>query len=236
MLGDCCHMAGISQSETIYTSSSPHLVPRLLGACYRYHHIAFYDKLKNRRCHIHHFALTQFIGWYNSQTKLMAYSFKEKANSDIKFNNVTLESVETHKYLGLHLSRYLSSGEDIKGIIKSVSSMSDVLKRLKYDLDRTCIETNYFRFIRPRFIYAAQVRDNCNHRECDLLESVIFCMNSNWLRTIQVITYSTKEQTGKHLLNIGNQLNSNIVSQLSIHRHLYIFSHIPPTSDQIQHT
>ena len=65
------------------------------------------------------------------KTKLVTSSFKEKAYSDIKFNNATLASVETHTHLSLTLSINLSWTEHIKCTINSVSSTPDVLKGFK---------------------------------------------------------------------------------------------------------
>lgn len=106
-----------------------------------------------------------------AKTKLMTCSFKKKTYPNITFNNVILASVSSHKHLGLTLSKNLTWTDHIKDIIKSVSPMSDVLKKLKYDLDRKTIETTYFSFIRPKLEYGAQVWDNCGKRNSELLES-----------------------------------------------------------------
>jgi len=55
-------------------------------------------------------------------------------------------------------------------ILDSVASMSNVLKRLKYVIDRKSIETIYFSFIRPKLEYASHIWDNCSKRDSDLLE------------------------------------------------------------------
>ena len=49
--------------------------------------------------------------------------------------------------------------------------MSNVLKRLKYSLDRKTLETIYAAFIRPKLEYASHIWDNCNKKDADLLES-----------------------------------------------------------------
>ena len=48
--------------------------------------------------------------------------------------------------------------------------MSDVLKRLKYDLDRATLEKIYFSFMRPKLEYASQVWDNCSKKCSEKLE------------------------------------------------------------------
>ena len=50
--------------------------------------------------------------------------------------------------------------------------MSDVLKRLKYDLDRHSLERTYLSFIRPKLEYASNIWDNCSKHDCDRLENL----------------------------------------------------------------
>jgi hypothetical protein len=58
----------------------------------------------------------------------------------------------------------------IDNIISDSAKMSDVLKRLKYDLDRRTLEKNYFSFIRPKLEYASHIWDNCSKKDRDKLE------------------------------------------------------------------
>ena len=48
--------------------------------------------------------------------------------------------------------------------------MADVLKRLKYSLDRKTIETIYFSFIRPKLEYGSHIWDNCSKQDSESLE------------------------------------------------------------------
>lgn len=48
--------------------------------------------------------------------------------------------------------------------------MADVLKKLKYQVDRKSLETIYFTFIRPRLEYGCHIWDNCNNKDSELLE------------------------------------------------------------------
>ena len=106
------------------------------------------------------------------KTKLMTCSFKQTNATDIKFNNVQLESVKNQKHLGLILSHDLSWKNHIENIIQNVSPLINVLKKLKYDLDRKSLETSYFSFIRPKMEYGCQIWDNCSKRDSDLLENI----------------------------------------------------------------
>ncbi len=92
------------------------------------------------------------------KTKLLSCSFKKKIYPDIIFNDVVLQNVNNHKHLGLKFSENLGWSAHFDMILDSVSSMSDVLKKLKYEVDRKSLERTYFSFIRPKLEYA-----NCVH-------------------------------------------------------------------------
>ena len=105
-----------------------------------------------------------------SKTKLLTCSYRPKEHPDIKFAKVTLADVECHKHLGLTLSRNLSWTSHISNIIKSVAPMADVLKSLKYEIDRKSLETIYFSFIRSKLEYDAYIWDNCSKNDSEMLE------------------------------------------------------------------
>ena len=100
----------------------------------------------------------------------MNCSYKKKDHPDIQFNNVTLADVEHHKHLGLTLSSNLSWAAHVNNILSSVSPMADVLKHLKYSLDRKTIETIYFSFVRPKLEYGSHIWDNCSKQDSEALE------------------------------------------------------------------
>ena len=105
------------------------------------------------------------------KTKLLTCSFKKKPSHPIYFNDVQLQNVASHKHLGITFSSNLSWNVHIDALLKSVSPMSDVLKHLKYDLDRYSLERSYVSFIRPKLEYASVIWDNCNTLDSDRLEA-----------------------------------------------------------------
>jgi hypothetical protein len=105
-----------------------------------------------------------------AKTKLMTCSYRKKDHPPIRFNNVTLADVDHHKQLGLTLSSNLSWSTHINSILHSVSPMGDVLKRLKYNLDRKSVESIYFSFIRPKLEYGSHIWDNCSKQDAEALE------------------------------------------------------------------
>ena len=107
-----------------------------------------------------------------TKTKLMTASYRNIAHAPIRFNNTTLAEVNSHKHLGLVLSSNMTWTEHITHLIQSTSHMCDVMKHLKYQIDRKSLETIYHSFIRPKLEYASQVWDNCTKRDCDILENL----------------------------------------------------------------
>ena len=105
-----------------------------------------------------------------AKTKLMTCSFKKVDYQPVIFSTKQLTDVVNHKHLGLTLSNNLSWTAHIKNLLANVTSMSNVLKKLKYDIDRRSIETIYFTFIRPKLEYASHIWDNCANKDSELLE------------------------------------------------------------------
>jgi hypothetical protein len=105
-----------------------------------------------------------------NKTKLMTCSFRNNCHPEIKFDNVVLTETKSNKHLGLTFSSNLSWSEHISSVLKSVSPMADVLKKLKYNLDRDSLEKIYFSFIRPKLEYGCHIWDNCYNVDANLLE------------------------------------------------------------------
>ena len=59
--------------------------------------------------------------------------------------------MKTHKHLGLTLSSNLSWSSHIDSILNSVTPMADILKKLKYQVDKESLEKIYCSFIRPNW-------------------------------------------------------------------------------------
>ena len=104
------------------------------------------------------------------KTRLMTCSFRSIDHPDIVFNGVVLPEVDTHKHLGITLSSNLSWSSHIDIILGSVSPMADVLKKLKYSVDKESLEKIYFSFIRPKLEYGCHIWDNCDKGDKKKLE------------------------------------------------------------------
>jgi len=110
------------------------------------------------------------VNFSASKTKLMTCSFRNTNHPNIMFDNVLLTETKSNKHLGLTLCSNLNWSEHIRSILNSVSPMADVLKKLKYNLDRDSLEKIYFSFIRPKLEYGCHIWDNCFNIDANLLE------------------------------------------------------------------
>ena len=97
--------------------------------------------------------LCQLVNFSAEKTKLMTRSFQSIDHPDVIFDDVVLPETKTHKHLGLTLSSNLSWSSHIDSILNSVAPMADVLKKLKYQVDKESLEKIYFSFIRPKLEY-----------------------------------------------------------------------------------
>ena len=72
-----------------------------------------------------------------------------------------IKEVESHKHLGLILSNDCSWQKHIDYIKEKAWTRINIMRRLKYDIDRKSLETIYKSFIRPLPEYADVIGDNC---------------------------------------------------------------------------
>ena len=108
-----------------------------------------------------------------TKTKAMNVSFKQEQVGipPFVFNNTALEKVKKHKHLGITITSNLSWASHIDELLNHVSLMADVMRKLKYQIDRKSLETIYFSFMRPKLEYACHIWDNCSGKDADLLEN-----------------------------------------------------------------
>ena len=84
-------------------------------------------------------------------------------------NNEPINEVSCHKHLGIFLS---SDGTWHEHINNKAWSRINLIRKLKFLLDRKSLEITYFTFIRPLLEYADVVWDNCTLYEVNTLEKI----------------------------------------------------------------
>ena len=67
--------------------------------------------------------------------------------------NCKIAEVDYHKHLGIYFSSDCSWHEHISYIKEKAWSRINVMRKLKFNLDRKSLETIYFTFIRPILEY-----------------------------------------------------------------------------------
>lgn len=93
-------------------------------------------------------------------------------NFQLKFDNTSLNLVETHRHLGVNLSSNNKWGSHINCIIDSASKQLSYLRKLKYKLSKNTLSKLYCTYIRPLLEYASEVWDGCNTGDSYRLEQV----------------------------------------------------------------
>ena len=69
--------------------------------------------------------------------------------------------VDAHKHLGIYLSNDGSWHKQIRYIKEKAWAKINIMRRIKFILDRTPLETIYISFIRPILEYGNDISDNC---------------------------------------------------------------------------
>ena len=80
-------------------------------------------------------------------------------------NNHLISEVKEHKHLGVFLSHDLSWHKQIEYIKSKAWKRVNIMRSLKFILDRVSLETVYITFIRPILEYGDILFDNCTTRK-----------------------------------------------------------------------
>ena len=105
-------------------------------------------------------------------TSLYVTLKKPKDHPPLFFDGHQLETVDTHKHLGITFNSNLSWKQHVDNISITANKKVVLLCKLKHLLDRKTLLTMYLSFIRPTLEYANVVWVNCTDNDCDQLESI----------------------------------------------------------------
>ena len=100
-------------------------------------------------------------------------------------NNEPIKEVTSHKQLGLFLSSDGTWHEHINYITAKTWIRINVMRKLKFLLDRRSLEIIYISFIKPFLEYADVVWNNCTRYEVNALEKI-------QLDAARIVTGATK--------------------------------------------
>ena len=145
--------------------------------------------------------------------------------------NQEINEVDKHKHLGILLSGDCSWHYHINYIKEKAWARINIMRKLKYLLDRKSLETIYISFIRPVIEYADTIWDNCTQNDKQELEKI-------QLEAARISTGATKfisiqklyEETGWEPLETRRKKHK-LVLFFKMYNHLtppYLSSLVPP--------
>ena len=90
----------------------------------------------------------------------------------IFMQNVQITEVNSHKHLGIVFSQDCSWHKHINYISGKAWTRINIMRKLKFQLDRKSLETIYIVFIRPLLEYGDVIWDNCTQYEKRELDKI----------------------------------------------------------------
>ena len=123
---------------------------------------------------IHRWAERWMVTFNPKKTKSMIVSRKLDPDHHpwLHMAGNVIKIVDSHKHLGL---TYFNSGTwntHLNDICTKASVRLNLLRRLKFTVDRRSLETMYFSYIRPILEYTDVIWDNCSEYMKDRLEHI----------------------------------------------------------------
>ena len=94
------------------------------------------------------------------------------ARPPLEMNNVILNETTSHRHLRLTLSNTCNWSDHIQRVTNTAWSRLNLMRALKFKVNRQALEKMYFAFIRPLFEYNDPVWDNCSNEAKRQLDSI----------------------------------------------------------------
>lgn len=107
-----------------------------------------------------------------TESLLISRKLNKLNHPPITMQNVQITEVDFHKHLGVYLSNDCTWHHHIEYISQKAWGRINVMRKLKFKLDRKSLETIYTAFIRPLLEYGDVIWDNCTQYEKQELERI----------------------------------------------------------------
>ena len=107
-----------------------------------------------------------------TETMIISRKTIKPIHPPLIMNNIILNQVTSHKHLGIYLSNDGTWHVHIGYIVDKAWKRLNLLRGLKFFLDRYSLEKIYISFVRPILEYGYFIWDNCTNEEKQKLESV----------------------------------------------------------------
>ena len=145
----------------------------------------------------HQWSETWLVKFNAKKTKSLLFGSKLNRHPHPKLylNHQEISEVENHMHLGITSSSNGKWDEHISNIIGKTNFKLTVIRKLKYSLDRKCLERiyiYYFAYIRPTLEYANIIWNNCTKAQKDKFEQL-------QLEAARIVTGSVRGTQHKYL-------------------------------------
>ena len=119
-------------------------------------------------------AATWLVTFNPSKTEALLFSRKlnKPQHSPLFMQNHQISEVESHKHLGLYFSNDCTWHKHINYIKEKAWFRINIMRKLKFKLDRKSLEIIYTTFIRPILEYGDVIWDNCTQYEKQELNKI----------------------------------------------------------------
>ena len=117
---------------------------------------------------------TWLVSFNPSKTEALLVSRRlfRNRHPSIYMQSLLITEVDTHKHLGIHFSSDATWHHHIRYITEKAWTRINIMRKLKFKLDRKSLETIYLTFIRPILEYGDVLWDNCSQYEKNELEKI----------------------------------------------------------------
>ena len=96
-----------------------------------------------------------------SESILFSRKHNEPYHPPVLLNQTQIAEVNSHKHLGITFSIDCTWHEHLELVKSKAWKRINIMRKLKFQLDRKSLQTIYFSFIRPLLEYADVVWNNC---------------------------------------------------------------------------
>ena len=151
-------------------------------------------------------------------------------------NNVQVTRVEQHKHLGLIFNQQCSWHHHVQEITGKAWKRLNILRTLKFQLDRRSLQIMYFSYIRPILEYGDIIWDNCFNYEKEEIEKI-------QIEAGRIVTGATKScssakilhETGWETLETRRRKHRLTTFYKMINKNTpqYLSTLVPPTVHQV---
>ena len=156
-------------------------------------------------------------------TKTEAFLASRKLNRNhppIYMQNQQITEVEEHKHLGIYFSNDCTWHHHIKYITDKAWTRINIMRKLKFKLDRNSLEKIYLTFIRPLIEYGDVIWDNCTQfqkNELDKIQNAAARIATGTTKLISLFALSNEvkweslqDRRRKHKLTLFYKMKSNL--------------------------